>query len=261
MKVMNGLDLQSRPITNLADPSSAQQAATKNYVDSVIRGLDWKQEVVAASTGNVTLATPGTSLDGVTLTVNDRVLLKDQTTASQNGVYVWTASGSALTRATDSNTGPLLSGSTYTVQKGTVNADRVYRVTTDDTITVDTTSIAFTQVGGAGQTYSGSTSILVSAGVISAILKSNGGILVDGSGLYVDTSLFPRKYASAIGNGSSTSIAVTHNLNTRDVVVNVYDAATYEDVICDPVRTDANNVTVTFATAPASGAYRVVVVG
>lgn len=67
-KVMNGLDLMARPIENLADPSAPQQAATKNYVDSAVRGLDWKQEVVAASTGNVNLASPAQSSAAASIT-------------------------------------------------------------------------------------------------------------------------------------------------------------------------------------------------
>ena len=261
MKVMNGLDLQSRPIVGLADPGNPQEAATKNYVDSVVRGLDWKQEVVAASTGNVTIASPGTSLDGVTLTAQDRILLKDQTTANQNGIYVWTASGSALTRALDATTGLQLSGATVTVQRGTVNADRIYRCTADDPITVGTTNLPWVQVGaggggeivtaGAGLTKTGTT-LDVGQGT---------GIIVSADAIAVDTSLVARKYATAVGNGSLTSIPVTHNLGTRDVVVSVYNATSYEEVLVDNVRTDANTVTLSFATAPTTGQYRVVVSG
>jgi len=70
-----------------------------------------------------------------------------------------------------------------------------------------------------------------------------------------------RKVAASVGNASGTSFAVVHNLGTRDVTVNVYDNANYETVVTDVVRTDANTVTVSFATAPSSNAYRVVVVG
>ena len=260
MKVMNGLDLQSRPIVGLADPANPQEAATKNYVDSVIRGLDWKQEVVAASTGNVNIASPGTSLDGVTLVAQDRILLKDQTTASQNGIYVWTASAAALTRALDATTGVQLSGATTTVQRGTVNADRIYRCTADDPITVGTTNLPWVQVGaggggeivtaGAGLTKSGTT-LDVGQGT---------GIIVGADDVSVDFSTVARKpYAAAIGNGSLTSIPVTHGLGTRDVRVTVYDATTYEEVVVDNFRTDVNTVTLSFATAPTTGQYRVVI--
>src|SRR6476469_6615297 len=95
--VLNGLDLNNQQLKNLADGSANTDAVTKQQLDAAIRGLDWKPEVMAASTANVSLAAPGTSLDGYTLVANDRVLLKDQTAPAENGIYVWTASGSALT--------------------------------------------------------------------------------------------------------------------------------------------------------------------
>lgn len=75
------------------------------------------------------------------------------------------------------------------------------------------------------------------------------------------TDSFTKKASANVGNGVATSFAITHNLGTRDVVVNVYDNATYETVETDVVRTDTNNVTITFASAPATDAYRVVIVG
>ena len=71
----------------------------------------------------------------------------------------------------------------------------------------------------------------------------------------------PSRYATNVGNGALTSITVTHNLGTRDVVVDVYDAATFDTVLCDVVRTSTTVVTLGFAVAPASNAYRVVVIG
>ncbi len=261
LKIGNGLDLQSRPIVNVADPGAAQEAATKNYVDGVVRGLDWKQEVVAASTGNVDRAAPGTTLDGVTLAVNDRILLKDQTAAVENGIYVWTGGGVALTRSLDADTGAELSGSTVTVQRGTVNADRVYRVTTDDPITLGTTAITLVQVGaGGGTTYlAGNGLIETPAGTFN--VGAGAGIAVTADAVAVDTAVVARKFSTAIGNGTATSIAVTHNLGTRDVQVTVRDSGTFDQVLVDNVATDANTVTMTFAIAPTTGQFRVTVIG
>jgi len=101
-------------------------------------------------------------------------------------------------------------------------------------------------------------------------LQASNSYLASASGLAVDittleaklvTDSFTKKASANVGNGSNTSFAITHNLGTRDVVVNVYDNSTYDTVETDVVRTDANTVTVSFATAPASNAYRVVVIG
>lgn len=101
-------------------------------------------------------------------------------------------------------------------------------------------------------------------------LAASNSYLSKASGLAVDISTvesklvtdgFTKKVSASVGNGVATSYAVTHNLGTRDVVVNVYDNASYDTVEVDVVRTDANTVTVTFASAPSSNAYRVVVVG
>ena len=125
MKVMNGLDLQSQKVVNLADPSANTDAANKQYVDNVARGLMWKAPVRASATANVVLAAPGATFDGVTLAANDRVLLKAQTTGSENGIWVWTGAAAALTRATDADTGTELApGTSVTVTEGTPTATR-----------------------------------------------------------------------------------------------------------------------------------------
>lgn len=269
MKVTNGLDLQSRPIDNLADPSSAQQAATKSYVDGVVRGLDWKPEVVAASTGNVSISAPGSSLDGVTLSAGmqtvpgigtvTRILLKDQTVASDNGIYDWNGASSTLTRSVDADSGTELSGSTVTVQRGTVNGDRVYRVTADDPITLGTTPITLAQIGAGSAAYVGGNGLTLTGSTFD--VGAGAGITVAADSVAIDTSVVVRKYAANIGNGALTTITVTHNLGTTDVTVAVKLASSGELVLADVVVVDANSITVTFGTAPASNAYRVVVHG
>jgi hypothetical protein len=184
-----------------------------------------------------------------------RVLLKDQTAGAENGVYDWNGAAAALTRSIDSATGTQLSGSTYTVQRGTVNADRVYRVTTDDAITVGTTAVAFAQVGGGSSPYTAGNG-LVLTGQSFAVQPGNG-ILADGTSTRVDPSVVVRKFAANIGNGSLTTITTAHGLGTGDVTVVVKDASTGEVVYPD-ISVDATNVTLVFATAPASNAYRLV---
>jgi hypothetical protein len=137
-----------------SDTKLASQKATKTYVDGKVAGLSWKQAVRAATTSNHTLATAyanGQVIDGVTLATGDRVLIKNQTTGSENGIYIVPASG-APTRATDADSGAELVNATVYVSEGTTNADTQWTCTTNATITVGTTALTFAQLatGGGG---------------------------------------------------------------------------------------------------------------
>lgn len=148
------VSLNSQKITNLADPTSDQDAATKAYVDAARSGLDVKQSVRAATTANITLSGTQT-IDGVVLIAGDRVLVKDQSTASQNGIYV--VSAGSWSRATDADSNAEVTAGMFTfVAEGTTNADSGWVLTTNDTITLGTTSLSFAQFSGAGQITAGS---------------------------------------------------------------------------------------------------------
>lgn len=150
------VSLGSFKLTNVADPTNAQDAATKAYVDATKQGLDVKDSVRAASTVNITLSTPGATIDGVTMASGDRVLVKDQSAGAQNGIYVWNGAAAAMTRATDANTSAkVTSGMFVFVEEGAVNADSGWVLTTDGSITIDTTALSFTQFSGAGQITAG----------------------------------------------------------------------------------------------------------
>ena len=145
----------------VATPTDAAHIATKGYVDAARQGLDVKQSVRVATTAAINLSSDlnnGDTIDGVTLVTGDRVLVKNQSTALENGIYVATASGAA-SRSSDANgtadTGELKSGTFTFVEEGTVNSDKGFVVSTNGTITVDTTGIAWTQFSGAGSFTSG----------------------------------------------------------------------------------------------------------
>jgi hypothetical protein len=152
------VSLATYKITGLGTPTDATDAATKAYVDSAAQGIDWKASVRAATTTNVTLASDlenGDTLDGVTLATGDRVLVKNQSTGSENGIYVVKASG-APDRSTDADTGAeLTSNFAVFVEEGTANADQGYVLTNDGAITVGTTALTFTQFTGLGQVTAG----------------------------------------------------------------------------------------------------------
>lgn len=299
VKFKKGVDLSNQRAINVADPTSGTDGANKQYVDAVARGLDWKSEVVAASTANVNLASPGTTLDGVTLSAGmqnvagigsvTRVLLKDQSAPAENGIYDWNGGSSALTRSADADTGQELSGATVTVQRGTVNADRVYRVTTDDAITLGTTAIAFSQVG-AGQSYSADGNGLELSGTVFSVeldgttlaksasglrigsgaagngLTEASGVLAVGQGtgmsvsadaVGIDTSVVVRKYAANCV-ATTNPQTFTHGLGTDDIQVTVWEGS--EMVFCD-VTKGAGTAIVDFGAAPTASQYRVVIQG
>ena len=121
------IDMNSNKITSLANPTSAQDAATKAYVDGVSQGLDVKESVRAASTGNLTLS-GAQMIDGVSVVADDRVLVKDQTDATENGIYI--AAAGAWSRAADfdgSASGGAaaedVKGAFFFVEEGSSNAD------------------------------------------------------------------------------------------------------------------------------------------
>lgn len=216
------VSLNSQKITGLADGTNPQDAATVSQLNAAIAGLDVKGSVKAASTANLTLSGTQT-VDGVALIAGDRILVKDQSTASQNGIYV-VGSGS-WTRATDFDAWAEIPGALVAVEQGTANSDKAWLSTADQGGTLGSTNITFTAFG---QSAAGTT-----------------------------------KYAANItGDASTTQFTVTHNLSTTDVLVQVFDVTNDLEVIVDKKRPTANTCRIDFATAPASGkVYRVVVVG
>lgn len=147
------LGLGGYRLTGLGDPQGAQDAVTKAYVDLTVQGLEPKQSVRAASTATIAALSGPMTIDGVALVAGDRVLVKDQTTASQNGIYVVAAG--AWGRAADADVwGELVSAYVF-VESGAVNADLGYLCTVDPGGTLGTTAVTFVQFTGAGQILAG----------------------------------------------------------------------------------------------------------
>lgn len=258
-KFLSGIDNSNQRIINLGDGSNPTDAVTLQQLQAAIRGLTWKAEVRAASVGNLTLSAPQT-VDGVALVAGDRVLVKDQTTATANGIY--TVAAGAWVRAVDADEGLEISGGiAVTVEGGTVNGDKAFVLATDGAVTIGTTSLAFVQLGGGGASYTNGNGINISGSTISAVIKAGGGLVLDATGLSIDPAVLAKRYSANIGDGSATTVTVTHNLNTFDVVPGLMTTTgTRETVDADITFPTVNTCTVTFATAPASGAYRLTLV-
>ena len=240
MKITNLFDANGYRLINLANATSAQDAVTKAQLDAAIQGIKWKDPVRAATTANITLS-GAQSIDGVSVIAGDRVLVKNQGTGSSNGIYV--ASAGSWTRDVDFDANSEVIGAGVFVSEGTSQGNNVWSMTTDGPITLGTTALVWAQIGG-GTSYTAGTGISVSAGVIA-----------------IDTTVTARKVAATIGDGSSSTLTVTHNLNTQDITVSVRDASSSVGVLCDWTANGVNTVQLTFGTAPTSGQYRVVVTG
>jgi hypothetical protein len=194
-------------------PSNANDAASKSYVDATINGLDVKNSVHLASTANGTLASAfanGDTMDGVALVTGDRILLKNQTDASENGVYTVNASG-APTRATDMDAdAEVTAGAFFFVEEGSANADSGFIITTDGAITVGTTDIAFTQFSGSGQIVAG-TGLTKSGNTLNAV--GGDGITANANDMAVDIASNSALHIS----GGALDVTVDLSDATNDV--------------------------------------------
>ena len=222
--------------------------------------------------GNLTVSGSTTYLNTATLTVEDNIVLLNSNATgspvadagievergdSTNASFFWDESEDKWTANNGTtSTAVSLEGHTHSASAITDFTEAVQDAV--GTFVTDSGTIDFTY-NDAGNSLSASVILATS----NSYLSTASGLAVDKGAL--ETALiadnFTKKASANVGNGSATSFAITHNLNSRDVVVNVYDNATYDTVETDVVRTDANTVTVSFTVAPTSNAYRVVIIG
>ena len=259
--LLSHLDCQATSrILNLPAPSTPTEPVRLQDLNDAIEGLAWKDDVVAASVANVVLATPGTTLDDVTLVTGNRILLLAQTTQSENGIYVWTGASTPLTRSLDSNTATELLSAIVNVNGGTANGGSTFRQTATN-ITLGTTAIAWTSFGAA--TPSAST-VTVGSVRIATTSEANAGTVNNAAVTPATLSTytgFTRKFATLFGDGVQTSFGIVHNLGTTDVHISVFLVSTGAEVLVDKVRTNPNIATISFNTPIPINSYRIVVTG
>jgi len=209
------VSLNSQTITNLADPVNSSDAATKSFVEATAQGLDVKDSCVAATTANITISTAlnnGDTLDGVSLSTNDRVLVKDQSTASENGIYVV---GASPARADDLATGADAAGFFTFVEQGTVNADNGFVCTSNKgSAVVGTNNLTIAQFSGAGQITAGD-GLDKSGNTLSLDLKSNGGLVIESTELAIDLAASSITGTLAVSKLTSVTSTATE-LNVLD---------------------------------------------
>ena len=194
------LSLNSQKITNLATPSATTDAANKAYVDSVSQGLDIKDSVKVSTTANITLSGTQT-IDGVAVSADERVLVKDQSTQTQNGLYLCKAG--AWQRTTDLAAGSNAAGMFTFVEQGTVNGDNGFVCTSNSGSAVtNTNNLTFAQFSGAGQIIAGD-GLDKSSNTLSVDLKANGGLVIESTEIAVDLAASSITGTLAIGDGGT----------------------------------------------------------
>lgn len=295
------VNLNNQKIISLAEPTAAQDGATKNYVDTFSQGLAAKDSVRAATTASITLSAPQT-IDGVSCIAGDRVLVKDQATPATNGIYLVAAG--AWTRTTDADAWAELPAAYTFVEAGTTQADTGWVCTSDQGGTLGTTAVTWTQFSGAGQVVAGAgltktgNTLDVGAGAGLAAFTDSVGIAtagvaashmgvgsVDLSTTVVtgtlpltkggtgqttaktarETGLGAAGYYSSATHGAGTTISITaatHGLRaSRGLLVQVQDETSGAVELPDIVVAASGDVTVTYGASVSANTKRVTVIG
>ena len=281
--------------------TAGNEIAKISDIQASSSGLSWKQAVHLFASSNISLTGDATttSVDGHSLsTANSyRILLTNQSTPTENGIYdIAVSSGTyTLTRSSDADNVTELIGAALFVMEGTTYGSTSWVQSNHYSNTYD--DLTWVQFSGQG-TYTGSDSIYLDGNSINVVADGDRGLNIDGDGTYVkigdgiqfvggNVSINPgtgfdttsgalefasgygvRKYTDEItGDNSTDSFAITHNLGTRDVTVQIYQSSgtpdtQWQDVEADIVRTSTNAVTISFASAPTNTTtYNVVIVG
>ena len=219
-------------MTSNSATAVASQQSIKAYVDSVASGLDVKASCRVATTSNITLSNTQT-IDGVAIVAGNRVLVKDQSSASDNGIYVCVDGGS-WTRATDfddlTSDNEVTAGAFTFIEEGTTHADAGFVLTTNNDIILGTTDLSFTQFSGAGQ-ITASNGITKSGNTLSIDVKSNSGIVIDSTELSLNLGASSITGTLAVSDGGTGATSLDNlitlgNHTTGNYVATIADSGT-----------------------------------
>lgn len=243
-------------VINLPAPTAAGDAATKAYVDAAVEGLKDKGTCKVATSSNVSIASPGATLDGIAMVLNDPVLVMTNTTASENGKYIWNGAAVPMTRSADMNASAEFNQAIVSINQGT-SAGNTFRQTTVDPI-VGTTAIAFAAFGAttAATTVTSGISRFGTQAEVDAGALANVGLAPSTLAAWASR---PKRFAASFGDGSATQYTLAHNLNTLDFTFRVYRVSDNVTVDCDATASGVNGIQLNFAIAPTSNQYRCVV--
>jgi hypothetical protein len=260
-RILTDLDFENvARLLNLADATDPQEPVTLAQLRAAVEGIDWKENVRVSTQGNLNLSAPGASIDGETMVLLDRVLVRAQSAPAENGLYVWNGAAVAMSRALDANTLDELIGAVVTVNEGS-DAGTSWRQETVAGV-LGTDPITWASFGAvappASETVPGIAEIATQA-------ETNTG--TDDTRFVTPLKLANwsnRKlaYDATFGDGSNNQFTLTHNLGTRDVHVSVREAASpYDEVVCQIEYLSTTQVRLTFVSVVGVNELRAVIRG
>ncbi len=262
--VKHNLDLEGKArIVGLQTAIADDEPATWGQLKAQLEGIQYKKSALAAATGNVNIASPGATFDGITATQSgtDRILLPNQTAPAENGIYIWNGAATPMTRASDANTTEELRSAYIIVDQGATYGDKAF-IQTATVTTVGTTGVVFTPQGtGAAQATESAAGILE----ISTQAEANTG--TDDSRALTplkakSATWMLKKFSATFGDGTQVQYDLTHGLGTEDVQVEIRKTAgNKERVLIEWRPLDANTVRVVASQAIAVNELRAVIIG
>lgn len=247
-------------LVNLLDATDPQEPATLAQLLAAVEGLAWKDNVVVSTQGNIDLAAPGATIDGITMSTGMRFLARLQTSAPANGIYIWNGAATPATRAADASTALELESAVTTVDEGSDAGTSWRQESVNFTLgSGDVVWVAFgTAVPDASETTKGKIEIATQGETDTGTDDTRALTPLKAK----TASWMLRKFSATFGDGAATSYTHTHNFGHRDVVVMVREnAGNFREVDCE-VRVNSDNaVDLLFAAAPTTNALRVTIIG